>query len=133
MAAMTTLTRGRVRAALALAMLADVVQVGLFPLFGWGVLFWPNGVLDALVGIVMCVLLGWHWAFLPSFVAEMTPWLDLFPTWTTAVLFVTRGTPAWGRDELPVAGAMRPGALGAGSGQALGPGASRAALKRSEP
>ena len=35
-------------------------------------------------------ILGWHWAFLPTFAAELVPGLDLFPTWTAAVFFVTR-------------------------------------------
>jgi hypothetical protein len=34
--------------------------------------------------------LGWHWAFLPTLAAELIPGLDLFPTWTAAVFFVTR-------------------------------------------
>jgi hypothetical protein len=38
-------------------------------------------------------LLGWHWAFLPSFVAKVVPDVDLVPTWTVAVLVATRGTP----------------------------------------
>jgi hypothetical protein len=39
-------------------------------------------------------LLGWHWAFLPTFAAEMMPGLDLFPTWTAAVFFVTQSMSA---------------------------------------
>jgi hypothetical protein len=35
-------------------------------------------------------LLGWHWAFVPSFLAELVPGLDLVPTWTLAVLIATR-------------------------------------------
>ena len=124
---MQSLTRGRVRAALGLAMVADVVQIGLVPLFGWGALFWPNDALDIAVGVAMLLLLGWHWAFLPSFLAEMVPALNLFPTWTTAVLFVTRGAPSLREDEpaevraeLPPAGAVPGGALGAGQAGARG-------------
>jgi hypothetical protein len=39
---------------------------------------------------ILIKLLGWHWAFLPTFAAELVPGLDLFPTWTTAVFFATR-------------------------------------------
>jgi hypothetical protein len=39
----------------------------------------------------MVWLVGWHWAFLPSFVAELVPGLDIFPSWTAAVWFATRG------------------------------------------
>ncbi len=43
------------------------------------------------VALVLMRLLGWHWALLPSLVAEMVPGLNLVPTWTAAVLFITRG------------------------------------------
>jgi hypothetical protein len=42
------------------------------------------------VGAILIKLLGWHWAFLPTFAAELVPGLDLFPTWTAAVFFATR-------------------------------------------
>lgn len=48
-----------------------------------------DSVLD-LVGFVLIRLLGWHWAFLPSLAAELIPGMDLFPTWTAAVWYVTR-------------------------------------------
>jgi hypothetical protein len=83
--------RVRARVALAVAVVSDAVQILLVPAFieGW---FSPaNDVLDALVAILMIGLLGWHVAFLPSFIAELVPVLGLFPTWTIAVLFVTRG------------------------------------------
>ena len=35
-------------------------------------------------------LVGWHFAFLPTFVAELVPGVDLIPTWTAAVWLVTR-------------------------------------------
>jgi len=43
-------------------------------------------------------LRGWHWAFLPAFVGELVPGFELFPTWTTAVLFVPRGSAAAKKD-----------------------------------
>src|SRR4029453_14403993 len=36
-------------------------------------------------------LLGWHWAFLPAFLTELVPFVDLVPTWTIAVFLATRG------------------------------------------
>ena len=47
--------------------------------------------LDVVVAFLLIKLLGWHWAFLPTLGAELIPGLDLFPTWTAAVYFVTRG------------------------------------------
>jgi hypothetical protein len=84
------LTRGRVRAALALAVLADAAQLGLIPFFAEGFLSPANDGLDLFVAATMFLLLGWHWALLPSLLAEAMPAVNLFPTWTAAVIFVTR-------------------------------------------
>lgn len=90
-----TIAPGRVRAARLLAVAADIVQIVVFPLFAPGVASPFNNVLDLLVAVAMVWLIGWHWAFLPSFFVELVPGLDLVPTWTAAVFFVTRAkTPA---------------------------------------
>ena len=80
----------RARAALWIAIGADVLQILVVPAFVEGWLSPANDILDVLVACLMFGLLGWHPAFLPSFIAEMVPLLGLFPTWTVAVLFVTR-------------------------------------------
>jgi hypothetical protein len=85
------MTSSRIRTARIIAVAADAVQLGLFPLFIGGAPEGFDAALDAAVGLVMVVLLGWHLAFLPSFVSEALPFVDLFPTWTLAVLYVTRG------------------------------------------
>jgi len=38
----------------------------------------------------MVRLLGWHWEFLPSFLAKLIPGADLVPFWTLAVANVWR-------------------------------------------
>jgi len=38
----------------------------------------------------MVHLLGWHWEFLPSFLAKLIPGVDLVPFWTMAVANVYR-------------------------------------------
>ena len=81
----------RVRAAWAVALVADAIQMGAFPLFAEGALSPMNDVLDVVVAVLMVMLLGWHWAFIPTLVAESLPLVDLIPSWTAAVLFVTRG------------------------------------------
>ena len=78
------------RAAWIVAMAADALQIALFPLFVEGAVSPADSVLDLLVGVILVRLLGWHWAFLPSLAAELIPGMDLFPTWTAAVWFVTR-------------------------------------------
>jgi hypothetical protein len=88
------MTPGRIRAARAVAMVADLAEIVVFPAFMEGLLSPANDVLDVAVAITLTVLLGWHWAFLPSFLAEMIPVVGLVPTWTAAVFYVTSGLPA---------------------------------------
>ena len=74
----------------AVAIAADVLQIAAFPLFAEGAMSPADSALDLIVAFVMIRLLGWHWAFLPTAAAKLIPGADLFPTWTTAVWFVTR-------------------------------------------
>jgi hypothetical protein len=82
--------RSRFRAAMILAMAADVFQIFVFPLFVHGVLSPADDVLDVAVAVVLAKHLGWHWEFLPSFVAKLVPGVDLVPFWTLAVANVYR-------------------------------------------
>jgi hypothetical protein len=86
-------SRQRVVAARVIAILADAVQLGFLPVFAGGAPTGFDAVLDLVVGAVMVALLGWHWAFLPAFLLELLPAVDLAPTWTIAVLLATRGAP----------------------------------------
>jgi hypothetical protein len=72
------------------AILADAIQIVGMPLFVEGGVSPIDTALDVAVGAILIKLLGWHWAFLPTFAAELVPGLDLFPTWTAAVFFATR-------------------------------------------
>jgi len=72
------------------AILADAIQIVGMPLFVEGGFSPLDTALDVIVGGILIKLLGWHWAFLPTFAAELVPGLDLFPTWTAAVFFATR-------------------------------------------
>ena len=83
-------TQRRVLTARIIAVVADAVQVGLLPLFAGGAPEVFDAVLDVAVGAAMIALLGWHWAFLPAFLAELVPGVDLAQTWTLAVLLATR-------------------------------------------
>jgi len=87
-------TKGQVTLARAIAMSADFIQLGLFPLFAEGGMSPVNDVLDFAVCALLTWLLGWHWAFLPGLFAEMVPGLNLAPTWSAAVFFATRGQGA---------------------------------------
>src|SRR5271168_635781 len=78
------------RLAWIVAIAADALQIAAFPLFVEGGVSPADSALDLVVAFVMIRLLGWHWAFLPTAAAKLVPGADLFPTWTTAVWFVTR-------------------------------------------
>lgn len=80
----------RFRAALLLAILADVIQIAIFPLFVEGAGSPADDILDLGIGAVLMRLLGWHWELLPSFVAKLVPGVDLVPFWTLAVANIYR-------------------------------------------
>ena len=80
----------RFRIAMVVAILADALQIIVFPLFVAGVESPPDDALDIGVGAVLFSLLGWHWEFMPSFAAKLVPGVDLIPLWTLAVANVYR-------------------------------------------
>ena len=85
-----TLSAGRIRAARVIAVSADVLQVAVLPAFSPGIASPVNDALDFVVGAALVILLGWHWALLPTLIAELIPFFDLVPTWSAAVFLVTR-------------------------------------------
>jgi len=84
---MPVLTPRRILAARVIAIVVDLVQFALLP----AALTPANDVLDVATALVLIALLGWHWAFLPTFLTELVPFVDLVPTWTIAVFLATRG------------------------------------------
>lgn len=78
------------RTAMLLAILADALQIIVFPLFVEGGLSPADDVLDFGVAALLVNLLGWHWEFLPSFLVKLVPGVDLVPLWTIAVANVYR-------------------------------------------
>jgi hypothetical protein len=80
----------RTRAAWIIAIVADALQIVLFPIMGEGFASAASDALDVVVGIALIALLGWHFAFLPSAVTKLLPVVDILPTWTASVFFVTR-------------------------------------------
>jgi hypothetical protein len=78
------------KTAMAIALLADALQIVVFPLFVLGAASPADDILDFAVGAFMIQLLGWHWEFLPSFLAKLVPGVDLVPFWTFAVANVYR-------------------------------------------
>ena len=89
----------RINTARAVAVLADAVQLGLIPVFSPGAASPFEDALDVGVALVLTLLMGWSWAFLPAFVLELIPGVDLAPTWTVAVLIAGRK-----KKQLPAGG-----------------------------
>jgi hypothetical protein len=73
-----------------MAIIADALQIFLLPLFAEGAMSPADDILDLGVGAALAYLLGWHWEFLPSFLAKLVPGVDLVPFWTMAVANVYR-------------------------------------------
>ncbi len=86
-----TLSRKRVWAARILALAADGTQLVLSPLVLAGAVSPVDDAIDIVVAVALTGLVGFHWAFLPTFIAELVPFVDLVPTWTLAVFLATRG------------------------------------------
>ena len=82
------------KTAMLLAIVADALQLVIFPAFVEGALSPADDLLDLGVAAMMVRLLGWHWEFLPSFFAKLVPGMDLVPFWTLAVANVWRKTKA---------------------------------------
>ena len=80
----------RLRAAMIVAIVADLLQLVFFPLTIEGAISPADDVLDVAVAGLLSWLLGWHWEFLPSFLTKLVPGADLVPCWTIAVANVYR-------------------------------------------
>ena len=78
------LTRPRVWTACAVALLADGAQLLLGPL-GWAGL---DEAIDVVAMLLLSATIGFHPLFLPTFVAEFIPMVDMLPTWTACTMVV---------------------------------------------
>jgi hypothetical protein len=76
----------RKKIALMLAGVADLTQLGFFPIFGEGALSVPDDVLDAVIALLLLVILGFRWRLALALVLELVPGATLFPTWTAVVM-----------------------------------------------
>ncbi|HHY84669.1 MAG TPA: hypothetical protein GYA07_03910 [Verrucomicrobia bacterium] len=97
--------RRPLRAGLAVlvALATDAIQIALGP-FGWT---FADEILDVIVMLLTSWLIGFHPLLLPTFVLEVIPGVDMFPTWTACVLAVIamrsrRQTPSPPADVIDV-------------------------------
>ncbi|HEY5147785.1 MAG TPA: hypothetical protein VII82_13515 [Polyangiaceae bacterium] len=87
-------TRRRKKIALAIAALADAVQLGFMPVFGEGALSVPDDALDLAVAVALVFTLGWQWRVAVALAIELVPAVALFPSWTAFVATLPVVAPA---------------------------------------
>ena len=80
----------KMKTALAVAAIADLLQLVIFPLVVEGALSPADDVIDVCVAGILGMLIGWHWELAPSFLGKQIPGVDLVPFWTLAVANVYR-------------------------------------------
>jgi hypothetical protein len=101
------LTRNRIILAFAIAVIADVIQFPITAATATGIFAIPGELADFMVDcavmVATCLLLGFHWALLPTLFVEIIPGLDLLPTWTACVAFVV-----WQRKKEQTPPLVRP-------------------------
>jgi hypothetical protein len=78
------LTRTRIVLAVAVAVIADGLQILLLPL-AWT---FAESAVDVAAMILTMWLIGFHLLLLPTFAVEFIPVVDLLPTWTGCVIAV---------------------------------------------
>jgi hypothetical protein len=89
----------RWRAALLIAIVSDVVSVGLAPV---PIIQW---LVDGVTAMVLLMILGFSWLLLLALAVEAVPALEVFPTWILVVV-VLAGTS--GREVRSSQGPPRP-------------------------
>ncbi len=95
----------RKKVALVLAGLADLVQLGFFPIFGEGALSIPDDVLDVIVAVALFITLGFKLRVLLALAIELVPGVALFPSWTAVVAtlptYEVKPSPAKLPEKMP--------------------------------
>jgi hypothetical protein len=94
-------SKRRKAAALAVAGVADLLQIVLFPFFFEGGLSPFDDALDAVVAVVLLATLGFRWRTLLALGLELMPGVALFPSWTAMVATIPAATLAPAEATLP--------------------------------
>lgn len=104
------LTTARIRAAYAVALLADAVQAAMMVIFPPAMVAGPHNVVDVIAMFLLTRLLGFHVLLLPTFVLETIPG-NFLPTWTACTIAVVqirkKEQNFQGQDPIPP-GDLRP-------------------------
>jgi hypothetical protein len=79
-------TRKQRALALAIAGIADLLQLVLFPVFAEGAFSPFDDALDVVVVIALTLILGFRWRLAIALALELVPGLSLCPSWSLVVL-----------------------------------------------
>lgn len=95
-------TPSKKRIALGIALVADMLQLLLAPLFVEGALSPLADALDVMVALALLLTLGWRWRTVVALGIELIPGAALFPSWT-AMMATMPATEALrgGAEPLP--------------------------------
>jgi hypothetical protein len=94
--------------AFAVAICADAIELGLMPFFSEGFASPADDFLDAVTCVILTLMMGWHFAFMPSFLFKLIPMVDLAPTWTIAVLIASRSRRVVNSEDISLSGNSKP-------------------------
>jgi hypothetical protein len=97
-------TRKQKAVAMAIAVLADLVQMVLWPAFAEGAASPFDDALDGVVALALLLTLGWSGRLMAALALELTPGAALFPTWTAVVMSI----PAQGAEAERLVEAKQP-------------------------
>ena len=86
-------SKKRKAVAFTIALAADAVQLVLWPAFAGGAVSPFDDALDAVVGLLLLLTLGFSGRLALAFALELVPGADLFPTWTAVVASIPAEAP----------------------------------------
>lgn len=78
-------SKKRKAVAMSIAVVADLVQIVLWPAFAGGAASPFDDALDAVVAVALLITLGWSGRLGAALALELTPAAALFPTWSAVV------------------------------------------------
>ena len=85
------ITPGQKKAALVVAGIIDMLQVGVIPVnpVGYGL----ADFLDIVAAVILLAICGFKWQFCLAFLFELLPVAQIFPTWSAVVLMLPSEEP----------------------------------------
>jgi hypothetical protein len=87
------ITPAQKKAALVVAGVIDLLQMGVFPAVIPGAISPVQTGFDILAAILLLAICGFKWQFALAFLIELFPFVGIFPTWSAVVLMLPSEEP----------------------------------------